>query len=157
VQILLKHVWVAFIAVTCINAIVWWSRGEPHRIRDPQLTPGYQTLIKGFLIWGNIPWVVMAVGILYGGVPSAISFFSPREGNLFVMAFFASIFLVWIAGTYWLFLADGASKMVRYPGLLQPNISSPTILKLFWLTGVAAGVAATWMMYQGNVGGWGQP
>jgi len=94
----------------------------------------------------------MAVGILFGGIPSVVSYLHPREGSLFVTAFFVSIFLVWTAGTYWLFLADGASKIVRYPGLLQPNINSPAIIKVLWVLGVVAGVAATWMMYRGNFG-----
>ena len=154
---LLKYIWVAFIAVTSMNAIVWWSRGKSHRTRDPRLTPGYRSLVKGFLIWGNIPWIVMATGMIFGGIPSVFSYLHPREGKLFVTAFFVSIFLVWIAGTYWLFLADGASKVVRHPGLLQPNISSPAIIKLLWVACVTAGIVATWMVYQGNVGSWGKP
>ena len=65
------------------------------------------------MIWGNIPWVVMAAGYLFGGVPSLFHYFRPLDGNTFVLAFFASVFFVWTMGTYWLVFGGGAEMIFK--------------------------------------------
>lgn len=145
--LLFQHFWVAFIVVTCLNGAIWWKRSRSHREQDPTLTEGYRTLIRGFVTWGNIPWVVMGAGILFGGVPSVFAYFDPKSPNLFVTAWFGSLFLVWGAGTYWLFARGGAEMLARHPGIIQPELAVPSRLKVIWLLALAGGIGALTAMY----------
>ena len=98
---LTKWFWVVWIAVTFINAAAIQSRARPRIIANPELRDGYRTITRGLLTWGNLPWCIMGIGILFGGVPSVFDFFRPRDGNPFVLAFFASVLFVWLLGTHW--------------------------------------------------------
>ena len=147
VLLLFKHFWIAFILMTFLNGAIWWWRGRKDRERDPSLTEGYRALVRGFVTWGNLPWVIMGLGILVGGVPSVFHYFNPRYPNPFVTAFFGSIFLLWGAGTYWLFARGGAEQLARHPGLLQPPVTSPGLIKVFWLLCLAGGVAGVTGMF----------
>lgn len=59
-----------FIVVTFANALIMKKKTKSHIEKDPTLKDGYQTIIKGFITWGNLPWLVMGIGILVGGVPT---------------------------------------------------------------------------------------
>ena len=142
-----KHFWVAFILATVANGAIWWSRSKEFRERDPALTEGYRSLIRGLVTWGNLPWLIMGAGILFGGVPSIFHYFNPRSPNPFVVAWFGSIFVLWVAGTYWLFARGGAEQLVRHPGLIQPQITSASAVKALWLLCLAGGIAAVAAMY----------
>lgn len=135
-----KHFWVAFILSTVVNAAVWWVRGRPYREADPSLVEGYRSLVRGFLLWGNVPWIVMGLGILVGSVPSVIHYFNPRSLSPFVLAWFGSIFLVWVLGTHWLFARGGAERLLRHPGLIQPQPTNAAAIKTVWLLGLGGGV-----------------
>jgi hypothetical protein len=148
--LLFKYFWVAFILVTFVNGAIWWSRSKPHRIRDPALTESYRSLIRGFVIWGNIPWLVMGAGIVFGGVPSIFHYFDPKSPNPFIAAWFGSVFFLWIAGCYWLFARGGAEELIRHPGLIQPQMSSPSAIKALWVLCLAGGVFGVALMYFGD-------
>src|SRR5690349_3559217 len=112
---------VIFILVTFLNAAVFANRGRREIRLHPELRQGYRSITRGFVTWGNLPWIVMGIGRVYGGVPSTFSFFRPRDGNPYVLAFFCSVFLVWALGTYWL-LTGGAQQIVDHPGLINVEI-----------------------------------
>ena len=138
---LFKHIWVFFIVATFVNAAIWWRRGREYRQRDPSLTEDYRSLIRGFVTWGNVPWLIMGVGILFGRVPTVFHYFNPRSPNPFVTAFFASIVFLWIVGTYWLFARRGAERLVRCPGLVRLPVNSAAAMKGFWILCLDGGVA----------------
>ena len=145
--LIFRHFWVAFIVVTLINGGIWWWRSKPYRERDPSLTESYRSLILGFITWGNIPWVIMAAGILIGDVPSIFHYFNPRSSSPFVLAWFGSLFFLWLIGSYWLFARGGAEKIVRHPGLLQDNVITASGIKRTWVLGLAGGIAAVIAMH----------
>jgi hypothetical protein len=93
----------------------------------------------------------MGAGILFGGVPSMFHFFRPRDGNPFVLAFFASVFLIWILGTFWLLFRGGADMLVKHPGLFNVDFKSPLMLKLFWFLCLAGGIFGVIMMFTMDV------
>lgn len=147
---LFKHFWIAFILVTCVNGVVWWVRGARYRERDPSLCEGYRSLILGFVVWANIPWAVMGIGMTFGGVPSMAQYLNPRSGDPFVLGFLGSVVLVWVAATYWLFFRRGAQELIRHPGILRWPGLSVTGIKGLWLVCLAAGIAAIIAMYTGE-------
>jgi len=146
-DLIFSHFWVAFIVATLLNGGIWWSRSKPYRERDPSLTASYRSIIVGFITWGNIPWVIMGAGIVFGGVPSIFHYFNPRSSNPFVLAWFGSLFFLWLVGTYWLFARGGAEEIVRLPGLIQGNVTSASAIKRTWLLALAGGIAAVTAMH----------
>jgi hypothetical protein len=148
VSVIFRHTWVLFIGVMCANAAVWWSRARREISRQPELEEGYRSLIRGWLIFGNIPWVVMGTGIVFGGVPTVFHYFDPRNGP-FVIAFYVSIVVLWILTAYWVFLRGGAETLIRHPGLLNLPSQDPRVVKLLLLLSLAGGVAGLAMMVLG--------
>jgi len=151
INFIMKNFWVAFILVTFINAAVFKYRSISHVEADPSLAPGYSKLLRGFLFWANFPWVVMGIGIVYGGIPTVFHFFRPQDGNPFVLAFFCSIFLIWVLGTVWLFFRNGAETLINHPGFLRGNPKNPAMIKAVWVIGLAGGILAVIMMYTQNL------
>ena len=94
-MLLLRHFWVMFIVVTSLNGAVWWHRAKPVIAAHPERRESYRRLIRGFLFWGNLPWVVMGLGILVGGVPTVFHYFNPRNGP-FVIAWYCTVVLIWV-------------------------------------------------------------
>lgn len=146
-----KWFWAICILVTFANALTFWSRARKHIQANPELEGGYRSLIKGFLFWGNVPWVIMGIGCVVGGVPSVFSYFRPRDGNPYVLAFFASIFLIWLLGTNWIVFRGGAEMLVKYPGFLSFDIKSPRIVVVFWLACLTGGILGTILIFTQNI------
>jgi len=142
-----KHFWIAFILVTFANGAAMWRQSKPYREVDPSLSEGYRSLVRGFVVWGNIPWLIMGAGILFGGVPSIFHFFNPRSPNPFVTAWFGSIIVLWIACSHWLFLRGGAEQLARHPGFTRPPITNPSTIKLLWLVCMGGGILGFVAMY----------
>jgi hypothetical protein len=135
-----------------VNAATMRSRVRRDVREHPELAAGYSTLIRGFVFWGTIPWVVMGAGVLFGGVDSVDAYFRPRDGNPYVLAFFGTIFLVWILATYWLFFRGGAEMLVEYRAFFGKDLKSPVYVKLFWLLCLAGGILGVAMTYFGDFG-----
>jgi hypothetical protein len=141
-----KWFWSVLILVTILNAATFWSRARPQIHAHPELKEGYKKLIRGFAMWTNIPWLVMGIGCVFGGVPGS-SFLRPRNGNPFVLAFFCSVFFLWILGTYWLVFQGGAQKLVDYRGLLNIKVASSRSVIMLWLLSLAGGIVAVILMF----------
>jgi hypothetical protein len=142
-ELILRYAWVMFILITCANAAIWAKRSRPHIARNPELAPGYRKLIRGLLLYGNLPWVVMGIGILFGGVATVFDFLDPRSG-IFALVLLGVIVVLWVLGTYWLLFAGGAEELIRYPGLMQEPIHRPWIIKAWWLLCLSGGIAGLW-------------
>ncbi len=145
-EIFSKWFWLLAIGVTFLNGGIFWVQSRKEVKESPELEDGYRTLIKGFVMWTNIPWVVMGIGCLVGGVPSVFHYFRPRDGNLWVLAFFASVVLLWLLGTFWLFFRGGAEMLAKHPGFFHPPVRNPRLIKLFWFVCLAGGVLGVVVM-----------
>ena len=77
--------------------------------KNPALTWGYRRLILGFLIYGNIPWLIL--GAVFE-LPRAF------RGPLLI-AFAITIVVYWIAGVWWLAFGGGAEQLAAHPGILR--------------------------------------
>jgi hypothetical protein len=146
-----KWFWAICVVVTLMNVAVFRLRANREIKVHPELEEGYRTLLKGFAFWANVPWIVMGVGCVFGGVPSVYHFFRPFDGNPFVTAFFASVLFEWIIGTYWLVFRGGAQTIVNYPGLLNVNFKSPRTVLFLWFLCLAGGAFALINIFYRNV------
>jgi hypothetical protein len=147
VELIFRHAWILAVLVTCANGASWWYRGRQPMAENPALQPGYRRLIRSFLIYENLPWLVMGAGVLFGRVPSVFHYFDPRGGGPFVIAFWVTVAILWIATCRWLF-RGGAEELVAHPGLLNVEVG-PRAIKLLFLLALAGGVSALLMMIFG--------
>jgi hypothetical protein len=127
-----KWLWAWFILATILNSVSYWKRARSRIAANPGLQDGYRSLIKGFLFWGNLPWVVMGVGCVSGTVRSMFDYFRPRDGNPYVLAFFGVVILEWLLLANWLIRKGGAQKLVDYPGLVNFEFKTARGVILYW-------------------------
>jgi hypothetical protein len=137
--------------MTCINVLYLKLHSRDQIRQRPELAIGYRQLIRGYLFWVNLPWIVMGVGLELGGLPSIFSYFRPRDGNPFVLAFFVIVFALWILGFWWLFFARGAEFLVEHPGVLHGFSYSPMFIRLSYCVAVVGGIAAVLFMWFSNI------
>ncbi len=150
-EIISRFFWVLAIFVTLLNVAIFKARSLRHIKNNPELREGYGKLLRGYVVWLNIPWIVMGIGCTLGAVPTIWHYFRPSDGNPYVLAWFGSVFLLWTLGSYWLLLRGGAEMLVKHPGAFTTDISSPTIIKLIWLACLSGGVAGIIFMWNMNI------
>ena len=148
------YFWLIAIITTGINWLIFRKRAQKYIKENPQLEEGYAALFRGYIVWMNIPWVVMGLGCTVGGVPTVWHYFRPRDGNPLVLAWFGSVFFLWVLGTFWLFFRDGAEKLAQHPGALvfrfglkSKDITNPVMIKSFWLLTLAGGIVGVVVMW----------
>jgi len=142
-----KTFWLIAIGVTCANAYLLRLRAAAETARNPELKEGYDQLFKGYLVCLNLPWLVMGLGILWGGARGVFDYFDPRAGNPYVLAFHVTVFVLWGLMIFWVYLGGGAEFLVRYPGVMNADIKSSLLLKFLlalMLVGGMAGEIAMW-------------
>lgn len=61
-----EYSWLAFIAVTTVNAIVIKVRTRKYISEKPLLEDGYNKCVKYIVVFGNIPWIIMGMGHISG-------------------------------------------------------------------------------------------
>jgi hypothetical protein len=114
-----RHVWLLFVIITFVNAAIWWSRGRAEIAKNPALEWGYRRLILRFVIYGNLPWIIL------GGAFEL----SPPYSGLLLIAFAVTIVVYWIAGFYWVVFGGGAEDLAAHPGILRGSPREPRVIK----------------------------
>ena len=146
-----KIFWSIAIGVTCVNAYLLRSRARKEIERNPELAEGYAQLIKGYLVFLNIPWLVMGLGIIVGGTRGVLDYLDPRSGNPYVIAFHVTGFILWALAIFWIYISGGAEFLVRYPGVMNVDIKSPLVLKLLLALMLTGGMAAEIAIWSGRL------
>ena len=127
------------------------AAGTTSDLSNPALDTSYRRMIRYWLIFANLPWAVMGIGIVFGGVPSVFHYFNARNGP-FVIAFYVSVVTVWILMFYYLFFRRGAEELIEHPGLLNFPVQKPIVIKTFFLISLAGGIVALTLMILGKLG-----
>lgn len=152
-DIIFKYAWVMFIAVTIVNYFIFKSRTQEHIDKNPDLKAGYDKILRTILIYGTIPWVIIALGNLTGLTNTVFDYFRPRTLNPFVLAFHLYIIVIWILTVRWIYFKNGADFLVRYPGFVHirgfGNSITPTstLIKIFFALALFGGIAGMTMMW----------
>ena len=142
------HLWVMFVLATSVNAVFFRIAATQHSKEHPELADGFATLIRGWLFWGNLPWIVMGIGLEFGGVSNLWHYFQPREGNPYVLAWFVCVMFLWILGFWWIFLRGGAEMLAKHSMIFNySDLSNPAKVKLFYLICVGGGVVGFILMF----------
>ena len=142
-----RYFWLIAIVVGCINSAIIWSRLQPQLQAHPERRAGYVTLVKGYWFIGTFPWLVMGMGILVGGVPHLLYYLYPQVGNAYVLAWWATLWLMQAWLTVWLLWQGGAEMLVSQPGFMRGKPTSARRLKFYWLLMLAGAVTATVLIF----------
>lgn len=152
VSFLFNHFWIVIIIVTLINGLDWKSKSKKYIIENPERKESYNKLIKGWLIYANIPWVIMGFGMLTGITNDMRDFFNPSQMNLIVLVFFFSIIFLWLLGSYWIYLKGGAEMLVEHPGFIPKTKKENKKLeiikvKLLWAMAIVSGIFGLYIAF----------
>ena len=142
-----RYFWLVGLGVNGINAAIFRARSQAYIRQNPALAPGYNTLIRGFLICSSLPFLTMGFGILVGDVPTIWHFLYPYAGNPYVLVWWAVYWLTLAFLTHWVVLRGGAEMLISHPGLMRGNPKNPKMVKLFWLFMLAASTTFTVLVF----------
>lgn len=153
-ELIFKHGWIFLIAMTIINGLVLKYRSKKYTLENPELTAGYAKIFRGLMIWGNIPWAIMAIGDLTQMTNNISEYSYPRMLNPMVLIFHAVIVVILIMGSKWIYLDNGAEFMAKHPGLIQfsvfgrsKDVTSSIAVKILWTLGLLGFIAAMIQMW----------
>lgn len=146
-ETLFNYFWLLAIAVNGINAAIIWARAQRYIKQNPELQPGYITMLRGFFLGMSVPWIVMGMGITTGGVSKIADYFYPRIGNRFVIAWWVSLWVLILLYSYWIWFRGGAEMLIKHPGFLKGNPSNPRTIKLMSLVSVVSSAVVAVIMF----------
>jgi len=135
--------------VTIINAFIMKGRVRPHIDQNPELEPGYNKLLKGFVFFSTIPWLIMGFGILTGLVNDPLECLNIRSMNPVAIAFSSYCFAMYLVAAYWVYFNGGAEMLAAHPGLIayhffgtRREVTSVNGIKGFFAIMIFSGVGA---------------
>ena len=111
-----RYFWAIGLAISAYHYVLGMRALASRDQSDPRASPAAISLRRGFAVAGALPWVVMGWAIVIGGVPNIWYFFRPQDRNPYVLAWFATLFILAFGLAFWVFLLEGAEKVV----VLQP-------------------------------------
>ena len=128
-----QNFWLIVVLVTSINFLAFKDKAKKYIKQDQALSVDYEKLFQHYFFWFNMPWIIMGIGLVTGGVSDVVYYFRPQDGNPFVLVWYVSIFSLWVVGTYWLIFKEGAEMLIKCPGALRGNVTSPLFIKILWI------------------------
>jgi hypothetical protein len=128
-----KYFWALCIGITAFNSYVIGPRKESVAAKDAvgadQLRSARHWVFGAMIL----PWVVMGIAQVMGGVPNVWSFFRPKELNPYVWSWYATVFFLSCAFAYWV-LARGGTKYVLALNLVQVSgLRGPVQVSERWI------------------------
>lgn len=134
-----EYFWAVALVFSAFN--YWKAKQGAMNSVSPSLIVEAQVYLRNFAIAGALPWVIMGIGQLTGTTPTVWYYFRPQDGNIFVLAWLAVIFVLSFTFAWWVFLAGGAKKVVEYNllaavGQSSAKSSSESMVKVFAALGV---------------------
>ena len=102
-----RYFWAIALGTTAVNTCAAAWKAQKHIASDPSLGEGYRRMLKHYAFWMSLPWIVMGVGIVIGGIPSVFHFFRPRDGNPYVLTFHVTVICLWILSVVWIYFRGG--------------------------------------------------
>jgi hypothetical protein len=123
-----RDAWLLFLGVVLLNVPILWHRSRPQIAAHPELEAGYRRLIRGLAFWMSLPWLVMGLGYMVGGVQTLRDFLRPAAGGPYVWALWAVVYAELVLLGYWAVWGGGAKALVRHPGVI--NIRTRSVRRM---------------------------
>jgi len=153
-EFIFNNFWIMFIVVTFLNAFILKKQTKKYIIEKPEREEGYNKLFKGFLILGNIPWIIMGIGILTGNVENMFMYFCVKCPGIYIKMFYTSVILIWLFGIIWVLFKDGAQFLENHPGFFRmkgfgttQNLTAKQIRIIFILFAVFGTIGFTMFFF----------
>jgi len=147
VDLLLRHFWVVLLAFAVANAFRQRRRVRERVREDPSLEPGTRRSFVRSLVFGSLPWLVMGLGIVVGGVEGVQDYLHPRRVNPWVLLFWGTTLLLWAWGVVWVFFLGGAQKLVDHPELGYFPVRKPGHVKAYAVAGSIIGIVVVLVVF----------
>lgn len=80
-----------------------------------------------------------------------LSYFRPRDGNPFVLAWFCLVFAEWILVFTWIFFFGGAKFLASHPGFTRYDVKSAAAVKVLCCLMIIGGVIGFMLMWNLNI------
>jgi hypothetical protein len=128
-----------FILVACVQGLIWRKRVQSRIVADPKLDSSFHVLVRVWLIYGNLPWLLIGGAVLCGAVPAPLHALDPRQGP-YAGLILITIVLLWVAAFEGLFFRGGAEAMLARPGLFDVPFRRPWPVKLWFLICLSGGI-----------------
>jgi hypothetical protein len=142
-QVLEKCFWILGILAALLNTYALKRRANRVIAEKPELATGYQRYALAELAFYSLPWLVMGVSILAGGVDGLRDYLKPCLGNPFVIAFYAIAVAQFSALAAWVWFGGGVEFFVEYS---EGVATSPGRVKLtYTATLVLALIVPAWL------------
>ena len=78
---LFDNFWLVLIAVNCLNTLIFSFTARAALKEKPELYSGYRQITRGTLVFFNVPFLIMGVGIIAGYAPTMNHYFRLQAEN----------------------------------------------------------------------------
>ena len=111
-RLISEYFWLVALGFAAFN--YWKAARDTLRIAAPGKASEARTYLRGFALASALPWVIMGAGQVTGATPNIWHYFRPQDGNDFVLAWLALVFVLTCLFAWWVLLAGGAKKVVEF-------------------------------------------
>lgn len=146
-EIIFNYFWVFLIVFGIINGLSWKRNLLKERTLSDEEEFEFDSLIKGFIIWGTLPWIIMGITSFVFGVSDFRFLVFPNEVSKAYLVFYVTVILLNGYTFIWINFLGGAEKLARYPGIMNHKSAKPISYKLLSYLGILANVAFFVMVY----------
>jgi hypothetical protein len=137
--LVLRQAGLLFILVACVQGAIWRKRARSRIVLDPELDSGFRTFVRVWLIYGNLPWLLLGGAVLCGALPPPLNSLDPRHSP-YAGLILITIVLLWVATFEGLFFRGHAEVLLTYPGVFDVPLNRPWAVKLWFLICLSGGI-----------------
>ncbi len=124
------HCWAIYAFVNFLAFAMIWPIKKKSFPQEPRLISRYRRVYWSVIFLQNLPWLLMGVGILFGGVGSIINFGVFWQPNIVVSAWWITLMALAAAGVLWLNYG-GAEELAKCPGIPLVPVGDVQKIKLY--------------------------
>jgi hypothetical protein len=107
-----QYFWLVALGFAAFN--YWKADRDTTKMVGPEKASEARNYLRSFALASALPWVVMGTGQLTEATPTVWHYFRPQDGNVYVIAWLATVFALSCVFAWWVFLAGGAKKVVEF-------------------------------------------
>jgi hypothetical protein len=144
--------WVGILGAVQVNALIFRSRAASLSRADPELAPGFDLIIRGFVRYLTVIILPLLLGALTGFGGRLCRPFTATATTPYDFFCLAVFLVVWFRGLVWALVQDGAAVMAAHSSLYNIWPSSVLGVRLYWVIASTAALAA-WLA---TAAGWGK-
>ncbi len=125
-----EYFWAIALAFTVFN--YWKAERNITKSVGLDRVPEGKRYLRNFAATGALPWVIMGAGQVTGATPTVWHYFRPQDRSAFVLAWLATIFALSCLYAGWVFIANGAEKVVEFNlmAAFGQNAAKPPSVKM---------------------------